>query len=112
MGDVMIQFNDSQVGFDRPVRVRWPCVLDDEVTRKLEMLIEGECDGLGPLAAARKHGYSKQAAISSSAICSRIRGAVGLISHKRGPKRTTVGQARLSGRSFAIGCWIPDRLSR
>ena len=33
---------------------------DDEITRKLSMLIEGECEGLGPLEAARKFGFSKQ----------------------------------------------------
>ena len=33
---------------------------DDEITRKLAMLIEGECEGLGPSQAARKFGFSKQ----------------------------------------------------
>ena len=33
---------------------------DDEITRKLSMLIEGECEGLGPIEAARKFGFSKQ----------------------------------------------------
>ena len=33
---------------------------EDEITRKLSMLIEGECEGLGPLEAARKFGFSKQ----------------------------------------------------
>ncbi len=33
---------------------------DDEITRKLAMLIEGECEGLGPLKAAEKFGFSKQ----------------------------------------------------
>ena len=28
----------------------------DEVSHKLAMLIEGECEGLGPTRAARKHG--------------------------------------------------------
>lgn len=32
----------------------------DVIARKLAMLIEGECEGLGPLEAARKHGYTKQ----------------------------------------------------
>jgi len=31
----------------------------DEVTLKLAMLIEGECEGLGPIQAARKYGFSK-----------------------------------------------------
>jgi hypothetical protein len=33
---------------------------DDEVTRKLLMLIEAECLGLGPLQAAARFGFSKQ----------------------------------------------------
>ena len=33
---------------------------DDEITRKLAMLIEGECEGLGPIHAAAKFGFSKQ----------------------------------------------------
>ncbi len=33
---------------------------DDHITPKLLMLTEGECDGLGPLQAARKFGYSRQ----------------------------------------------------
>jgi hypothetical protein len=32
---------------------------DDEITLKLAMLYEGECTELGPLAAARKFGFSK-----------------------------------------------------
>jgi transposase len=33
---------------------------NDQVSRKLAMLIEGECEGLGPTQAAEKFGYSKQ----------------------------------------------------
>jgi Homeodomain-like domain-containing protein len=33
---------------------------DDEVALKLAMLIEGECEGLGPTRAAKKYGYSPQ----------------------------------------------------
>jgi transposase len=57
----------------------------DEVTRKLAMLIEGECQGLGPLRAAEKFGLSKQRyfqlrhAFSSG-------GALALANQKRGPK--------------------------
>ena len=32
----------------------------DEITKKLAMLIEGECEGTGPTAAAQKFGYTKQ----------------------------------------------------
>src|SRR6266481_6373230 len=33
---------------------------DDEITRKLAMLFEGQCEGLGPTQAAHKFGYTKQ----------------------------------------------------
>jgi len=33
---------------------------EDEVTKKLTMLIEGECEGLGRTEAARKYGYTRQ----------------------------------------------------
>jgi hypothetical protein len=32
---------------------------DDEITLKLAMLFEGQCEGLGPTRAATKFGYSK-----------------------------------------------------
>ena len=58
---------------------------DDEITRKLAMLIEAECEGLGPSAAAAKFGFSKQRYFQLRAaflLC----GARGLLNHKRGPK--------------------------
>jgi len=36
-----------------------PVLPDDEITLKLAMLIEGQCEGLGPTQAATKFGYSK-----------------------------------------------------
>lgn len=80
----MVQFNDARsvlIGESGSLSVR----SDDEVTRKLLMLIEGECDGLGPVAAARKHGYSKQRYFQLRDLFL-DQGAVGLISRKRGPK--------------------------
>jgi hypothetical protein len=59
---------------------------EDEITRKLLMLIEGECEGLGPVRAARKFGYSKQRYFQLRALFDE-RGAPGLCSQKRGPKR-------------------------
>jgi len=57
----------------------------DEITRKLAMLFEGECEGLGPARAAAKFGYSRQRYFQL-----RRRfvegGAAALQSHKRGPK--------------------------
>mgnify|MGYP002682892216 CR=1 FL=1 len=58
---------------------------DDEVTRKLAMLIEGECEGLGPLQAAAKFGFSKQRYFQLRAAFTK-HGAQALQSQKRGPK--------------------------
>jgi len=58
---------------------------EDEVTRKLAMLIEGECEGLGPLQAAAKFGYTKQRYFQIRTIF-RDQGAAALASHPRGPK--------------------------
>lgn len=59
---------------------------EDEITHKLLMLIEGECEGLGPLAAARKFGLSKQRYFQLRAAFGQ-RGARALCSQKRGPKK-------------------------
>jgi hypothetical protein len=59
---------------------------EDEVTHKLLMLIEGECEGLGPLEAARKFGLSKQRYFQLRAAFAQ-RGAMALCSQKRGPKK-------------------------
>jgi transposase len=59
---------------------------DDEVARKLAMLIEGECQGLGPAAAARKFGLSKQRYFQLRQAFA-DRGSPALLSQKRGPKR-------------------------
>ena len=58
---------------------------DDEITRKLAMLIEGECEGLGPTRAAQKFGYTKQRYFQLRAVFTEL-GAAALQSHKRGPK--------------------------
>jgi hypothetical protein len=62
-----------------------PVRADDEITRKLSMLIEGECEGLGPMRAARKFGFSKQRYFQLRTAFAE-RGAAALHSHKRGPK--------------------------
>ena len=59
---------------------------DDEVTRKLAMLYEGQCQGLGPTRAARKFGYCKQRYFQLLHAFE-ARGAAALKSRKRGPKR-------------------------
>ena len=58
---------------------------DDEVTRKLAMLIEGECEGLGATAAARKFGFTPGRYYQLLALL-RAGGAQALRSAKRGPK--------------------------
>jgi len=58
---------------------------DDEITRKLAMLIEGECEGLGPLQAAKKFGFSKQRYFQLRATFAEL-GAQALQSQRRGPK--------------------------
>lgn len=58
---------------------------DDEVTRKLAMLIEGECEGLGPIAASKKYDFSKQRYFQLRQILVED-GASALLSQKRGPK--------------------------
>jgi hypothetical protein len=58
---------------------------DDEITRKLAMLIEGECEGLGPTKAARKFGFSRQRYFQLRAAFTEL-GAEAMQSRKRGPK--------------------------
>ena len=58
---------------------------DDEITRKLSMLIEGECEGLGPTRAAEKFGFSKQRYFQLRSTFAE-QGALALLSQKRGPK--------------------------
>lgn len=63
-----------------------PVAIEDEVTRKLCMLIEGECEGLGPKQAAAKHSLSRQR-YSQIRDAFASHGAKGLSSKPRGPKR-------------------------
>jgi hypothetical protein len=58
---------------------------EDQITQKLLMLIEGECEGLGPLQAARKFGYSPQRYFQLRTAYAQ-RGALALQNQKRGPK--------------------------
>ena len=63
-----------------------PLVGQDELTRKLAMLIEGQCEGLGPTQAARKYGYTKQRYFQLLHAYQQ-QGAVALHNKPRGPKR-------------------------
>ncbi len=61
-------------------------VENDEIARKLAMLIEGECEGLGPVKAAAKFNYTRQRyhQLRSAFL---EQGASALLSKVRGPKR-------------------------
>jgi transposase len=59
---------------------------EDEVTRKLAMLIEGECGPGGPKRAAERFGFSRQRYFQLRAAF-RQKGARGLVNGRRGPKR-------------------------
>ena len=81
----MLQFEPEElkiVGREGSLPIR----PDDEVTRRLAMLLEGECEGLGAKKAARKHGLTRQK-YSQILGAFREKGAEALRSKKRGPKR-------------------------
>jgi hypothetical protein len=63
-----------------------PLAADDDVTRKLVMLILGECFGLGPVAAAALFGYCRQRYFQLREAFGQ-RGAKALVNQKTGPKR-------------------------
>lgn len=58
---------------------------EDELTQKLAMIYEGQCEGLGPEKAAQKYGYSRQRFYQLlHAFINQ--GAHGLLRQKTGPK--------------------------
>ena len=57
----------------------------DEITLKLGMLFEGECEGIGSVNAAKKFGFTRQRYYQVLQEF-RTNGAEALKSHKRGPK--------------------------
>jgi transposase len=61
----------------------------DEITPRLIMLLEGECEGLGASEAARKHGLTRQRYYQ---VLSRFKkdGALALQMQPRGPKTNSV----------------------
>ena len=63
-----------------------PVADDDEVTKKLAMLIEGDLEGIGPSKAAEKHGFCKQRYFQSRRAFEE-QGSAALQSKPRGPKR-------------------------
>lgn len=80
----MVQWNDKD-GLLQGLRGSLAVRPDDEVARKLLMLIEGDCEGLGPLQAAKKYGYSKQRYFQIRKAFVK-HGSAALLSRKRGPK--------------------------
>ena len=72
---------ESLVGDDGSL----PLLADDQITRRLAMLIEGECEGLGPSKAAEKYGLTKQRYFQLRQAYQH-QGAAALQSRKPGPK--------------------------
>jgi transposase len=57
----------------------------DEISPRLLMLIEGQCEGLGPMLAAQKYGLSRQRYYQVQKQFQE-NGILALINQKRGPK--------------------------
>lgn len=62
---------------------------DDEITPRLLMLIEGQCEGLGAVEAARKHGLTKQRYYQVLKLFEN-QGALAIRPQKTGPKTNYV----------------------
>jgi transposase len=80
----MIEFKDKVIlltGSQGVIEVK----PDDQITIKLAMLYEGECEGLNVAQCAEKFNYSRQRYYQLLATF-RDQGSAGLISLKRGPK--------------------------
>ena len=79
-----ISFSKKQLRFTGP----GGCLLvpkDDEVCRRLAMLIEGECEGLGPSKAAHKYHFTRQRYYQILGAFY-AEGAEGLLLQSPGPK--------------------------
>src|SRR4051812_30450812 len=62
---------------------------DDEITPRLLMLLEGQCEGLGAARAAEKYGLTRQRYYQLLNLF-REQGAVALQAQRRGPKTNYV----------------------
>jgi transposase len=80
----MIEIHEGIVSLSGP-EGSLPVKEDDQITLKLAMLFEGQCEGLGPSKAAEKFGYTRQRYYQ---ILNQFmeRGAEGLKGLKPGPK--------------------------
>ena len=81
----MLRFDQDRLEFVGPAG-RLPIGQDDEVARRMAMLIEGECMGLGGAKAAARYGCCKQRYSQLLAAFGR-EGTTALKSAPRGPKR-------------------------
>ncbi len=81
----MIEIHEGTPSLSGP-KGSLPVREDDEITLKLAMLFEGQCQGLGPVKAAKKFGYTRQRYYQ---ILGQFmnQGASGLKRLKSGPKR-------------------------
>ncbi len=80
----MVEFDEARSALVGPAGML-PVPGDAAMVRKFIMLWEGECTELGPVAAARKHGYSKQRYFQLRTAFAQ-KGFEGLRNQKRGPK--------------------------
>src|SRR6516162_2792582 len=81
----MITFSENQTPSLTGTAGSLPVRRDDEITLKLAMLFEGDCEGLGPLKAAEKFGFSKQRYFQLRHLLME-QGALALLSKPTGPK--------------------------
>lgn len=81
----MIEIHEGKASLSGP-KGSLPVREDDEITLKLAMLFEGECEGLGPANAAKKFGYTRQRYYQILDHY-QAEGAKALQSRKRGPQR-------------------------
>ena len=82
---------------------------NDEAARKFCMLWEGECLGLGPTAAARKYGYSKQRYHQLRKALEEG-GVAALTPKKRGPK-TNYRRSVAVERQIIRYCFLDQKAS-
>ena len=61
----------------------------DEAAARMLMLIEGQCEGLGPMVAAQKYGLSRQRYYQVQKKFQE-NGMLALVNQKRGPKTNSV----------------------
>jgi hypothetical protein len=80
----MIDIHEGKLSLSGP-KGSLPVREDDHITLKLAMLFEGECEGLGPVKAARKFGFTRQRYYQILNQFSK-QGAAGLKRLKTGPK--------------------------